>query len=134
MDCSQWSSCLRSRSASLQCPWITWMNIGASLSPRGRFALKWSTYDATPGRRGMTEPGVTRRLRLDDHRDDHRPALELAVDPAPDDAPDDLLELVGVVVALGPRTVERVDDRLLDLVEGRVVLREAAGVDLGATG
>ena len=56
----------------------------------------------------------------------------VAVDPAADDAADGLLELVGVGVALGDGPVERVDDRLLDLVEGRVVLGEAAGVDLRA--
>src|SRR6478736_1595545 len=77
---------------------------------------------------------MTRWLRLDDHRDDHRPALVLTVDPAPDDAAYDLLELVGVGVAILHGAVEGVDEGLLDLVEGRVVLGEAAGVDLRAGG
>ena len=71
---------------------------------------------------------------LDDHRDDHRPAAVRVADPAADDPADRLLQLVGVVGALAQRGVERVDDRLLDLLEDRVVLEEAAGVDLRAAG
>ena len=87
-----------------------------------------------PRRAGADRRRRARGLRssgLDHDRDDHRPAAVGLVDPAADDPAHGLLELVGV--GDRPRAtaaVERVDDRLLDLVERRVVLGEAAGVDL----
>ena len=50
-------------------------------------------------------------------------------DPASDDTAHGLLQLVVVVDALGQQPVDGLDDRGLDVVEGRVVLREAAGVE-----
>ena len=69
---------------------------------------------------------------LDDHRDDHRPATELAADPAADGAADDLLQLVGVGDPPCGGVGERVLDPGPDLVEDRLVLGEAARVDLRA--
>ena len=59
----------------------------------------------------------------------------VAVDPAPDHAADGLLELVGVVVALA-RSARSSASMIgcLIVVERRVVLGEAAGVDLRAAG
>ena len=57
------------------------------------------------------------------------------VDPAADDPADDLLELVGVVDALARRPASSASMiGGLIVVEDRVVLGEAAGVDLGAAG
>ena len=79
---------------------------------------------------GWPAPGPRRsseRSGLDDHRDDHRPAPVGVVDPAADDPADGLLQLVGVVDALAQQRVQRVDDRLLDLVEGRRRPRRSRG-------
>ncbi len=72
-------------------------------------------------------------LGLDDHRDDHRPAAVRVGDPPTDDATHGLLQRVGVGAAVAQGGVEGVDDRLLDAVEGRVVLGEPTCVDLRAT-
>ena len=71
-------------------------------------------------------------LRLDDERDDHRPAAELRVDPAADRAADDLRQRVRVADAGLRGLGERRGDLRLDAVEHRVVLGEAARVDLRA--
>src|SRR5690606_25741512 len=84
-------------------------------------------------RQFLVQGRPARASSLQDYRDDHRPAEQLAVDPRADDAADHLLELVRGVVRVGLHgLLEGAGDLELDLVEHRIVLRHAAGVDVRA--
>ena len=82
------------------------------------------------GCRGIRPHADVEVLRLDDQRHQHRTAPQPTVDPAAERAPDRLLERVRVAHAVVGGIRERGDDLRLDVLEHRVVLGEAARVDL----
>src|SRR5690606_16938744 len=79
------------------------------------------------GKRGNLAEGSG----LDHERHDHGPTSQTLIDPAPDRASHDLRERVCVADALLGRLRKRCRDLGPDVVEDRVVLRDAPRVDLG---